>query len=192
MLHAMQIQVGGARVELVRGDIVEQRVDAIVNAANTGLLGGGGVDGAIHRAAGPELLEACRALPADAQGRRCPTGEVRVTPGFLLPGRFVIHGVGPVYHAARAGESAALLRAVHRNALAAAKERGLSSVAFPAISTGVYGYPVRDAAEVALGTVREVLSADRGSLELVRFVLFSERDLETFTQVLAGGGAGSW
>lgn len=176
----MDITIDGARIELARANIVEQRVDAIVNAANTSLLGGGGVDGAIHRAAGPELLEECRALPADDRGRRCPTGEVRVTKGYRLPARVVIHGVGPVYDDGHPDRSAAQLQSVHVAALEAAKEHECGSIAFPAISTGAYRYPVEEAARVALGAVRQWLAGDRGSVERVRFVLFSEGDLHTF------------
>lgn len=178
----MEIAIDGGRIELVQGNIVEQRVDAIVNAANTSLLGGGGVDGAIHRAAGPELLEECRALPADDRGRRCPTGEVRVTKGYRLFARLVIHGVGPVYDDDHRDRSAALLRSVHQAALEAARESDCRSIAFPAISTGAYRYPVAEAARVALGVARQFLAGDRGSVELVRFVLFSAGDLAAFEE----------
>lgn len=156
-------------VELLQGDIVTQDVDAIVNAANSSLLGGGGVDGAIHRAAGPALLEACRALPGAPV--RCPTGEARITAGFDLPARFVIHAVGPRWHGGRAGEPE-LLAGAYRASLALAEEHGLSSVAFPSISTGVYGYPVAAAAEVALGAVAAHLER-AAHPRLVRFVLYS-------------------
>ena len=186
-IDGMDIEVNGARIELVKGNIVEQEVDAIVNAANTKLLGGGGVDGAIHRAAGPELLEECRALPEDEEGRRCPTGEVRVTEGYDLPARLVIHGVGPVYDEARATRADALLRKVHEGALVAARERECRSVAFPAISTGVYRFPVDRAASIALATTREFLGGSPGSVELVRFVLFSDGHLAAFEAAAAAG-----
>lgn len=180
-MNAVREQVGDAVLELVEGDIVRQSVDAIVNAANTSLLGGGGVDGAIHRAAGPRLLEACRALPAE-QGVRCPTGEARITPGFDLPARFVIHAVGPRWRGGLQGEPEQLASA-YRSSLALAREHDLDSIAFPSISTGAYGYPLDRAAAVALGTVVAALRADAAPL-LVRFVLFSADDLTTYESAL--------
>jgi len=138
-------------IEIIQADITTLRVDAIVNAANESLLGGGGVDGAIHRAAGPRLLEACRALPEVRQGVRCPTGEARITLGFELPAQHVIHTVGPVWRGGDHDESE-LLSGCHRNALALAREHAIDSIAFPAISCGVYGYP-RDAAAAIAMTV---------------------------------------
>jgi O-acetyl-ADP-ribose deacetylase (regulator of RNase III) len=140
--------------EVIEADITTLPVDAIVNAANTSLLGGGGVDGAIHRAAGPALLAACRALPEETPGVRCPTGEARITSGFALPARWVIHTVGPIWHGGTAGEPA-LLAACYQHALALAKEHGVDSIAFPAISAGVYGYPAGLAARVAVTALRE-------------------------------------
>jgi O-acetyl-ADP-ribose deacetylase (regulator of RNase III) len=139
-------------------DLVTLEVDAIVNAANPTLLGGAGVDGAIHRAAGPRLLQACRALPEVAPGVRCRTGEARITPAFDLPARWVIHTVGPVWHGGTRGE-AALLASCYRNSLALALEAGARSVAFPAISCGVYGYPYAQAARVALATLQAACAA---------------------------------
>ncbi len=130
------------QVEVVRGDITKLEVDAVVNAANETLLGGGGVDGAIHRAAGPRLLEACRAIPEVRPGVRCPTGEARITPGFQLPAQHVIHTVGPVWRGGSRGEPG-VLASCYRESLRLAEEHGACSVAFPAISCGVYGYPVR-------------------------------------------------
>jgi O-acetyl-ADP-ribose deacetylase (regulator of RNase III) len=141
-------------IEILQADITTLDVDAIVNAANESLLGGGGVDGAIHRAAGPRLLEACRAIPEVRAGVRCPTGEARITPGFDLPARFVIHTAGPVWHGGGRREPE-LLAACHHNVLNLAREHAIDSVAFPAISCGVYGYPRDAAAGVALTALAE-------------------------------------
>ena len=139
-------------IRILNTDITELRVDAIVNAANETLLGGGGVDGAIHRAAGPALLNACRALPQVRPGVRCPTGEARLTEGFALPARFIIHTVGPVWQGGDEGEPA-LLAACYRNVLAIFEAQSLASIAFPAISCGVFGYPPEQAALIALGEI---------------------------------------
>ncbi|MDQ3643147.1 MAG: O-acetyl-ADP-ribose deacetylase [Actinomycetota bacterium] len=165
------------RLEAVWGDITTESVDAIVNAANTSLLGGGGVDGAIHRAAGPELLEACRALGG------CATGDAKATPGFRLSARWVIHTVGPVWRGGSAGE-AALLASCYRRSLEVADEVGALSVAFPAISTGVYGYPAEDAATIAVHT----LVTTPTSVELVRLVAFDERTRTLYDGRLADEG----
>lgn len=141
-------------IEILQADITKLRVDAIVNAANESLLGGGGVDGAIHRAAGSRLLSACRAIPEARPGVRCPTGQARITPGFDLPARHVIHTVGPVWRGGHSDEPQ-LLAACHRNALGLARENGIDSIAFPAISCGVYGYPRDAAAAVALSVLAE-------------------------------------
>ncbi|MDG2303193.1 MAG: O-acetyl-ADP-ribose deacetylase [Candidatus Binatia bacterium] len=153
---------------LQEGDLTRVSVDAIVNAANEQMLGGGGVDSAIHRAAGPELLDACREAPEAGPGVRCPTGEARLTPGFDLPARYVIHTVGPVY--VSAATSAPLLRNAYRASLALAHENGLESVAFPAISCGVFGYPLGEAAPLSITTCRESV----GTLSEIHFVLFGE------------------
>ncbi|MBW3596619.1 MAG: O-acetyl-ADP-ribose deacetylase [Planctomycetes bacterium] len=171
------------RIELLVGNIVEQDVDAIVNAANTTLEGGGGVDGAIHRAAGPSLLEECLKLPQYEPGRRCPTGECRVTGGGNLKARYVIHAVGPVYNDRSAEKAREQLRQVHRNSLQAAAEHDCRSIAFPAISTGAYRFPIEEAAPIALGVVREFLEAP-SSVQLVRFVLFSQPPFDAFEKAL--------
>ena len=162
-------------IELVVGDLTEQAVDAIVNAANESLLGGGGVDGAIHRAGGPEILAECRGLGG------CETGDAKATTAGRLAARHVIHTVGPVWRGGDDDE-AELLASCHRRALELAAELGCSSLAFPAISTGVYGYPVELAAPVAVAAVRE---EQRPPIELVRFVLFSEDHLDVFERALA-------
>jgi O-acetyl-ADP-ribose deacetylase (regulator of RNase III) len=171
---------GGSRVELVQGDITREMVDAIVNAANSGLMGGGGVDGAIHNAGGPAILEECREI-RESKGS-LPAGEAVMTSGGRLAARHVIHAVGPVWRGGGHGEAETLARC-YRNSLELAAARGLSSVAFPAISTGVYSYPVAQAAAIALGTIREVLLAG-SPVSLVRCVLFSEEDLETYRAAL--------
>jgi O-acetyl-ADP-ribose deacetylase len=154
------------RIELLEGDITRQAVDAIVNAANSSLLGGGGVDGAIHRAAGRELLDECRTLGG------CPTGQARITRGYQLPAKFVIHAVGPVYEGGHRGEPD-LLRSCYKTSLRLAEENRCKTVAFPAISCGVYGYPMADAAHIALSATGTWL-ASHTLPETVRFVLFSQ------------------
>lgn len=155
-------------------DITKLDVDAIVNAANTSLLGGGGVDGAIHRAAGPELLQACRALG------RCPTGEARITPGFRLPAKWVIHGVGPVWYGGVRGEPA-LLESCYRQAFRLALENDVKTIAFPAISTGAYGYPKRAAAGIAVKVMREF----EPRLQRIIACCFGEEDATIYRELLA-------
>ncbi len=173
-------------MELVLGDITRLDVDALVNAANETLLGGGGVDGAIHRAAGPELLAACRSLPEAAPGVRCPTGAARLTPGFRLRARWVIHTVGPVWRGGDCGE-AELLADCHRNALRLAAAHGLRSLAFPAISCGAYGYPVAAAAAIAVGTTRRTLAGLDAPL-CVLFCCFGDEVAAAFRAALAPPG----
>ena len=172
----MKVQVNQSTLELVEGDITRQEVDAIVNAANSSLLGGGGVDGAIHRAAGPELLAACRPLGG------CPTGQARITPGFRLKAKWVIHAVGPIYRGGQRGE-AALLASAYRASLELASQHGAESVAFPAISTGAYGYPMAEAADIALQTAIDYLQ-EHPEVKLVRFVLFGRHAYDVVANAL--------
>ncbi|MBM4418203.1 MAG: O-acetyl-ADP-ribose deacetylase [Chloroflexi bacterium] len=168
-----------ARVEAMVVDITTLDVDAIVNAANSGLRGGGGVDGAIHRAAGPELLAACLALGG------CPAGEVRLTPGYRLPARFVIHAVGPIWRGGDHGE-AEILASCYRSSLEVARAHGFRSIAFPAISTGLYGYPLAPATTIAVKTVRRILTDDPDALDRVVFACFSEDTLRIYQFALNG------
>jgi len=156
------------------GDITRESVDAIVNAANSALLGGGGVDGAIHRAGGPEILEACRRIRETTHPKGLPAGEAVITTAGRLPARFVIHTVGPIY-GEHDGEEPRLLAACYRNSIALAASQGLATIAFPAISTGVYGYPKAEAARVSLAAIEEALAA-HGGISEVRLVFFSEGD----------------
>lgn len=168
------------RLEVVEGDITKLEVEAIVNAANESLLGGGGVDGAIHRAAGPELLAECREIGG------CPTGQSRLTGGHRLPARWVIHTVGPVWHGGTAGEDD-LLASCYASALAIAAENGMQSVAFPAISTGVYRFPPERAARIAVETVRKAL-AESGPVAHVIFCCFDEATADIYRGILASSG----
>ncbi len=165
------------RMSLVQGDITRQSVDAIVNAANSSLLGGGGVDGAIHRAAGPELLAECKTLGG------CPTGEARITRGYRLSAKHVIHTVGPIYHGGQSGESE-LLANCYRNSLELAAQHGLATIALPAISCGVYGYPIEEASRIAIQTTAEVLQR-RPEIKEVRFVLFGSSDFQMYVRALS-------
>lgn len=160
-------------IEIIQGDVTTLQVEAVVNAANNALRGGGGVDGAIHRAAGPRLMEACREIGG------CPTGEARITPGFELPARWVIHTVGPVWHGGDSGEPA-LLEAAYRNSLELASRHDVRTIAFPGISTGVYGFPKRLAAEIALRVIKEY----DGGFERIIACCFSLEDADIYRQVL--------
>ncbi len=165
------------RIAVVQGDITTLTVDAVVNAANTTLLGGGGVDGSIHRAAGPALLEECRTLGG------CPVGEAKITKGYNLPARHVIHTVGPVWQGGRAGEPR-LLASCYLNSLKLAAEHGVKTLAFPSISTGVYGYPIEEASAIAVQTIAEFLKSN-DSIQKVVLVAFSEKDERVLQQALA-------
>jgi len=193
----MEVTVGRTKIELVRGDITRQQVDAVVNAANPTLMGGGGVDGAIHRAGGPAILEECKRIRETLPGRRLPPGEAVVTTGGNLPARYVIHTVGPIWEGGGAGEDETLARA-YRRSLELAKERGMRTVAFPSISTGAYGFPVERAARIALRTILEFCRQHPDAFDLVRMVLWSEQDLCTYEAALRelwptgpGGESGS-
>jgi O-acetyl-ADP-ribose deacetylase (regulator of RNase III) len=164
-------------IELIRGDITRLGCDAIVNAANRTLLGGGGVDGAIHRAAGPVLLEACKGLGG------CETGQAKITEGYGLPARFVIHTVGPVWRGGKSQEEG-LLASCYRHSLKCAQARHLRTVAFPSISTGAYRFPIQKAAAIAVKTVKEFLEENPKAFEKVIFVLFSEQDLDVYEKIL--------
>jgi O-acetyl-ADP-ribose deacetylase len=164
------------KIEILRGDITKLEVDAIVNAANTTLLGGGGVDGAIHRAAGPELLAECRTLGG------CKAGEAKITRGYRLPARFVIHAVGPIWRGGKHGEPETLANC-HRNSLQVAVENEIKTIAFPAISCGVYGYPIQEAAQVAVNTTREFLEST-DEIDKVIFVLWSDDIYEAYRRIM--------
>jgi O-acetyl-ADP-ribose deacetylase (regulator of RNase III) len=170
-------QINQTVIELVQGDITHETTDAIVNAANSSLLGGGGVDGAIHRAAGPRLLEATRALGG------CETGNAKITPGFNLPARYVIHAVGPIYQRGDP-QVPELLASAYRASLTLARDHGLRSIAFPAISTGIYGYPVEEAAPIALGVLMD-FAAQHEQIAQMRMVLFTEAVRDDFAEALA-------
>jgi O-acetyl-ADP-ribose deacetylase len=179
----MQVQINRARLELVEGDITLQDTDAIVNTANSSLLGGGGVDGAIHDAGGPEILAECRTLGG------CATGDAKITTGGRLRARHVIHTVGPIYwrEGADPGRQAArLLASAYRRSLEVAAEHNLGSVAFPSISTGAYGYPLKEAAPIALRTIIDYLLAHDQPIRLVRFVLYGRQAYQVYEQALIG------
>lgn len=172
-----------SHISVLQGDITSVDTDAIVNAANELMLGGGGVDGAIHAAAGQDLLEACKRTPLVGAGVRCPTGEARITPGFRLAARFVIHTVGPIWRGGNSGE-AELLSACYANALALAKQHQLRSIAFPAISCGAYGFPVEDACTIAVATIARTLRSD-AALDKVLLVAFEPHLAEVLERAVS-------
>ena len=182
----MRVQLAAATLELVQGDITVQDTDAIVNAANSSLLGGGGVDGAIHRAGGPQILAECRPLGG------CATGDAKITAGGCLKARYVIHAVGPIYWREGKERAAELLASAYRRSLEVAAEHDVRSVAFPAISTGAYGYPMDEAASVALQAVIDYLETQgEQGIRLVRFVLYSAQAYQVFQRVLSRLGEGT-
>ena len=174
----LKFTINATCIMVLRGDIIEQDTEAIVNAANSGLLGGGGVDGAIHRAGGPQILEECKQIRAKQGG--CPTGEAVITSGGNLAARYVIHTVGPIWYGGSNGE-AGLLRNAYGNSLNLARENGIGSIAFPSISTGAYRFPIAEAAQIAVKTLLEFVKENRIPQE-IRFVLFSDRDLQVYQQ----------
>jgi O-acetyl-ADP-ribose deacetylase (regulator of RNase III) len=181
----MEIVINKSKLSLVQGDITRQDTEAIVNAANPGLMGGGGVDGAIHRAGGPAILEECQKIVA-SQGR-LPTGKAVITTGGNLPAKYVIHTVGPVWRGGT-GAEAKLLSSAYRESLKTAEENRIGSVSFPSISTGAYGYPVEEAARVAVQTVKSFLEKNAVSIKEVRFVLFDSITYEVYRRALEEAG----
>ena len=172
------MKIKNTEIKIIQADITELKVDAIVNAANSMLAGGGGVDGAIHRAGGPKIMEECRKIGG------CPTGKAVITTGGDLKARYVIHTVGPIYRDGKRGEPE-LLASAYSNSLKIAAERGIRSISFPSISTGAYGYPINEAARIALQTVIGFIKTDKAP-GLVRFVLFSDKDLKAYEEALKG------
>ena len=174
----METKIGGSTLSLVKGDITAETTDAIANAANSGLRGGGGVDGAIHRAGGPIIMEELKKY------KGCPTGSAVITTGGDLKAKYVIHAVGPIYKNGKSGEDK-LLSGAYRKCLEIATDKGIKSIAFPSISTGVYGYPIVEASKTALSTVIDYLK-EHPEIETVRFVLFSDKDLKVYEESLRG------
>lgn len=182
MSHEVELKLANQRLlKLKVGDITREAADAIVNAANSALAGGGGVDGAIHRAGGSSIMRELDSIRAKTGG--CPTGSAVVTSAGLLQARFVFHAVGPVYRDGEHGEPE-LLASCYRTCLKLAEEQGIATIAFPSISTGIYGYPIRNAARIALGEVKEHLKSGKGSLQQATFVLFSEGDYKVYAAAL--------
>lgn len=174
----MEVRIGGCRLSLIQGDITKQDTEAIVNAANARLAGGGGVDGAIHRAGGPIITEECRKIGG------CPTGKAVITSGGNLKAKYVIHAVGPIYRGGQNHE-AELLRSAYLSSLALAKVRGITSISFPSLGTGAYGYPIKEAARVALQTVLDFMTENQsGLVRKIVFVLFTPQDLSVYQETL--------
>jgi len=178
----MEITIGNSKLKLVQGDITDQETEAIVNAANPSLMGGGGVDGAIHRKGGPRILEECKKIRETEWPEGLPTGKAVITSGGRLKARYVIHTVGPIWRGGNRDEPK-LLSNAYRNSLELALTRGLKTIAFPSISTGAYGFPIEKASRIALKTVKSFLD-EKDGLEEVRFVLFSRLDLETYEEAI--------
>jgi O-acetyl-ADP-ribose deacetylase (regulator of RNase III) len=178
--NSCEIQIGVAKLRLVQGDITEMETDAIVNAANPSLMGGGGVDGAIHRKGGPKILEECKRIRASEWPNGLPTGKAVITTGGNLKAKYVIHTVGPVWQGGKSGE-AELLAEAYRNSLKLAASKGLKTIAFPSISTGAYGFPIEKACRIALSTVKEFLEKE-DKLEEVTLVLFTKHDFEVYKE----------
>ncbi len=179
----MTLEISGVTLRLVQGDITNEAVEAIVNAANSSLMGGGGVDGAIHRRGGPAIVEACKVIRHEEYPDGLPTGQAVTTTGGNLPAHHVIHTVGPIWRDGHQGE-AGLLADAYRNSLEQAHQHGLRTVAFPSISTGIYGFPIERAAPLALGTAAEAVRRHPGAFDEIRFVLFSTPDFEVYRQAL--------
>ncbi len=184
MSHSIAFKLGSKTLELTEGDITRQETDAIVNAANSTLLGGGGVDGAIHRAGGPAILEACKQIRATEDPDGLPAGRAAATTAGDMAAKYVIHTVGPIYRGGDSGEAETLASA-YRESIRVADELGLKSISFPSISTGAYGYPIHDAAKIAVSTVIESLKSTR-HIQLVRFVLFGVSAFKAFERVVNG------
>ncbi len=180
IMEKIEYQIGKAKLCLVQGDITEMETDAIVNAANPSLMGGGGVDGAIHRKGGPKILEECKRIRATEWPNGLPTGKAVITTGGNLKAKYVIHTVGPIWRGGKSGEPE-LLAEAYRNSLALAVSKGLKTIAFPSISTGAYGYPIQEACKVALKTIKEFLEREN-NLEEVVLVLYSRHDFEVYKE----------
>ena len=176
----MEIRIGSTIIKLIKGDITKEKVDAIINAANSSLMGGGGVDGAIHRAGGSEILKECKII-VDKQGR-LPTGEAVITTGGLLPAKYVIHTVGPVYHNGK-NQEPQLLRNAYYNSLKTGVENKIKSIAFPSISTGVYGYPIKEASKIALNTIIDFLKKEKHDYTEIKLIVFSDHDHSIYEEL---------